>query len=73
MAHGPGTYICWSCFDLVSNLPTWHDGKRIELTKDPPDFGYDYRAKRNAPCGRCGVMIHIGDKTQKVTLDTDFA
>ncbi len=72
MAHGPGTYICWPCFDHVTNHPTWHNDKRIILGKGPPDFGFDYRAQRNAPCGRCREMIHIGDRTQKVTKDTDF-
>lgn len=69
--HGPGNYVCWTCFDIVSNHPDFKPKMRL-IDTGPPDYGMDYRAKHNAPCKRCKAMIYIGNKTQKMALDTPF-
>ncbi len=70
--HGPGKWVCWDCFLIITDLLDFKPKMRI-IDTGPPDFGMDYRAKVNAPCKRCGKMILIGQKAQKMTLDTPFS
>ncbi len=69
MAHGPGHWLCFSCFEKVSDHPDWKPKMRL-IDTGPPDFGMEYRAKLNQPCARCKKMIWKGDKTQKVDINT---
>ena len=70
--HGPGNYVCWDCFDIISNLPEYKNSMRL-IDTGPPDFGLDYRAKIQAPCKRCGETIYKGQRTQKMSVDTPFS
>ena len=60
--------MCWDCFIEVSDHPKFKAKMRF-IDTGPPDYGLDYRAKINAPCKRCGAMIYVGQKAQKLTLD----
>lgn len=67
-SHGPGNWVCWACFEIVSNHPDFKPKMRF-IDTGPPSYGLDYRAKINAPCKRCGNMIYVGQLAQKLTLD----
>ena len=66
-ANGPGHWLCWSCFDHVSNTPAFDAGRQW-ITKPNPG---PYRSK-GGPCARCKVIVKYGEKAAKVTLETDI-
>ena len=67
-SHGPGNWVHFDCFVEVADHPKFKPAMRL-IDTGPPDYGMDYRAKLNAPCARCGLMIYKGQKAQKLSVD----
>jgi hypothetical protein len=61
--HGPGHWLCWPCFDTVTNSPLWKN--EMWITKPNPK----QYISTGGPCARCKRMVKAGEKAAKVTLD----
>ncbi len=58
--HGPGHWLCWKCFDTVTNHPKWKNRMWITLP--------NYRSK-GGPCASCHRVVKYGERAAKVMLD----
>jgi len=61
--HGPGHWLCWGCFDIVTNHPDWKND--MWITKPNPGQYYS----KGGPCYRCGRIVKPGEKAAKVTVN----
>ena len=58
--NGPGYWLCWKCFDTVTNHSLWKN--RMWITPS------DYRSKGGL-CASCHRVVKYGKRAAKVTLD----
>jgi len=63
-ATGPGLWLCWPCFDHVSNHETW----RTEYWISPPG----YRSKGGVCERDSNHYVGAGDRAAKVTVDANL-
>jgi len=58
--HGPGYWLCWTCFDVVTNNPRWNNDMWIT----PPNY-----KSLGGKCDSCHRIVLAGEQAAKVTID----
>ncbi len=58
--NGPGHWLCWSCFDAVTNSSQWKNAMWIT----PSDY-----LSKGGPCASCHKVVKPGERAAKVTLN----
>lgn len=63
--NGPGHWLCWSCFNAVSDNPDFNAGRQWVTKPNPGQY-----LSKGGPCARCHKVVKHGEPAAKVTVDT---